>query len=108
MSRHSSTALSNDGQAPDETEASTKQLLRQQLKTEFGRASYPVVSPFDLIPVLSDGPATVFSAGDVQVPAADLGLVHGKHLSFPYDSSDALVDDVMAALRADSVLPTHD
>lgn len=108
MSRYNSADLSDDGQTPERNEESIGRSLRRQFKTEFVGASYPVVSPFDLIPVLSDGPATVFSAGDVQVPASDLGLVHGHHLSFPYASPDALVDDVMAALRADGVLPTHE
>ncbi|RLM67146.1 hypothetical protein DVK07_14035 [Halorubrum sp. Atlit-26R] len=64
-------------------------------------------STFDLIPALPDGPETVFEADGVRVPAVDLGLVHGHHLAFPYRSADTLVDDVMAALRADNVLSTR-
>lgn len=78
--------------------------LRGELEAAFDQASYPLVSPFDLIPALPDGPETVFEADGVRVPAVDLGLIHGHHLAFPYRSADTLVDDVMAALRADNVL----
>lgn len=84
-----------------ETEAE----LRDQFTRAFEGASYPLLSPFDLIPALPDGPETEFAANGVTIPAIELGMVHGDHLSFPYESTAALVDDVVAALRADGVLP---
>lgn len=79
--------------------------FRTQFTTVFEAAEYPLASPFELIPLLPDGPTTKFSANGVTVPAIDLGLRHGHHLSFPYSSVEKLVDDIIRALKADGVLP---
>ena len=78
--------------------------LREQLTETFGDASYPVTDPFDLIPLLPDGAATEFRAGDVVVPAIDLGMEYDEYQEYPYESVDALVDDIVAGLKAEDVL----
>ena len=93
--------------SPDTNDAcglTTERALQNQFEGAFGQASYPLESPFELIPILPDGPETIFEANGIQIPAIDLGLVHGRHLNFPYRSEDELVKDTMEALRADGVL----
>ncbi len=77
--------------------------LRRQLTTVFGRASYPVEDPFELIPVLPDGAATTFEAGDVTLGAMELGMEYAEYQDYPYENVDSLVDDLMCGLRNDGV-----
>jgi hypothetical protein len=78
--------------------------LREQLTTTFSQATFPVSDPFELIPVLPDGPATEFQAGDVVIPAIELGTEYGEYQDFPYESVDALVDDIIEGLKAEDVI----
>jgi hypothetical protein len=78
--------------------------LREQFRTAFGRVEYPLTDPFDLIPVLPDGPATEFRAGEIVIPAIDFGMTYGEYQEYPYESVDALVDDLIAGLRAEDEL----
>lgn len=78
--------------------------LRDQFETAFARATYPVKDPFELIPVLPDGPATEFTTGDVTIPAIDLGMIYGEYQTYPYHSVDALVEDLIAGLKAEGTL----
>jgi hypothetical protein len=78
--------------------------LREQFRTTFSRAEYPVTDPFELIPVLPDGPATEFRAGEVVVPAVELGMTYGDYQEFPYESVDMLVDDLITGLKAEGEL----
>jgi len=77
--------------------------MRRQLTEVFGAASYPVTDPFELIPVLPDGAATTFEAGDVTIGAMELGMEYADYQEYPYESVEALVDDLMAGLRAEDV-----
>ena len=85
----------------DEIEAA----IRDQLTATFGQATYPVADPFTLIPLLPDGPETEFHAGSVVIPAIDLGLKYREYQQYPYDSVEALVDDLIAAMKAEGDLP---
>jgi hypothetical protein len=78
--------------------------IRQQLRDVLGRADYPLTDPFDLIPVMPDGPATTFEAGDVCIGAMDLGMGYAEYQEYPYEDVEALVDDLMTGLRDDGVL----
>ena len=78
--------------------------LREEFTTVFGRADFPVSDPFALIPVLPDGPATEFRAGDVVVPAIELGTTYGEYQEFPYEAVEPLVDDIMAGLEAEGTI----
>ncbi len=78
--------------------------MRRELLAVFETASYPVTDPIELIPVMPDGPATEFEAGDVCLGAMELGIEYAEYQEYPYDSADALVDDVMTGLQADGVL----
>ena len=72
--------------------------LREQLVAAFEGADYPVGGPMDLLSALPDGPATRFESGDFSMTAMEM---HSKLSSeFPYESADALVDDLIAELRA--------
>jgi hypothetical protein len=74
-----------------------------QLTDVFERASYPVVEPFELIPVLPDGPATTFEAGDVSLGAMELGMGYADYQDYPYDDVDSLVEDLMTGLQEEGV-----
>ena len=90
--------------SPDEPEA-IEAALRDQLISTFSRATYPVDDPFRLIPLLPDGPETEFCAGPVVIPAVDLGLKYKAYQQYPYESVEALVDDLIAAMKAEGDLP---
>ncbi|WP_129114924.1 MTH865 family protein [Halegenticoccus tardaugens] len=80
--------------------------LREQLLEAFGGADYPVKNQMDLVPALPNGPGTKFEAGDGEVSftAMEMAAKLGSHQSFPYDSAESLVDDVMEGLRAEGML----
>jgi hypothetical protein len=78
--------------------------LREQLVRTFDQATFPVGDPTELIPVLPDGPGTEFRAGDVVIPAVELGTKYGEYQDFPYETVDALVDDIIAGLKAEDVI----
>ena len=84
-----------------ETQAETE--IRQQLIEVFSEAEYPVTEPFELIPVLPDGAATTFEAGDVTLGAMDIGMGYAEYQEYPYQTVEALVDDLMAGLRDDGI-----
>lgn len=86
------------------TSETAEAALRRQFERTFGRASYPLTDPFELIPLLPDGAATEFSAGGVTVPAIDLGMTYGEYQSYPYHSVDALVDDLIHGLKQEDEL----
>jgi len=77
--------------------------IRRQLTEIFGAAEYPVTDPFELIPVLPDGAATTFEAGDVTIGAMELGMEYADYQEYPYDSVEPLVEDLMTGLRANDV-----
>jgi Uncharacterized protein conserved in archaea len=77
--------------------------IRQQLIAVFEAAQYPLTDPFELIPVLPDGAATTFEAGDVTIGAMELGMEYADYQEYPYENVEALVDDLMAGLRAENV-----
>jgi len=78
--------------------------LRDQFRTAFEGADFPVEDPMDLVPALPDGPGTRFEADDVSLSAMELASKTGDHQEFPYDTLDDLVDDVVAGLKAEDVL----
>jgi hypothetical protein len=77
--------------------------IRRQLLAVFERASYPLADPLELVPVLPDGAATTFEAGDVALGAMELGIEYEEYQEYPYDDAEALVDDLMSGLREDGV-----
>ena len=96
--------MDEPNRSSDDPEA-IESALRDQLTSTFGRATYPVDDPFTLIPLLPDGPETEFRAGSVVIPAIDLGLKYREYQQYPYQSVEALVDDLIAAMKAEGDLP---
>ena len=86
------------------TSDGTEVALRQQFERTFGRAEFPVADPFELLPVLPDGPATEFEAEGVTVPAIDLGMTYGQYQTYPYHSVESLVDDLIDGLKQEGIL----
>ncbi|WP_251330084.1 MTH865 family protein [Haloplanus pelagicus] len=78
--------------------------LREQFRSAFEGADYPVTDQMDLVPALPDGPGTRFEAGDFSVSAMELAANLDGHQEFPYESVDELVDDVIAALKSEGLL----
>lgn len=81
----------------------TADAIREQLIEVFGEASYPVTDPFELIPVLPDGAATTFEAGEVTLGAMEIGMEYAEYQTYPYEDVESLVDDLMAGLRDSGV-----
>ena len=78
----------------------TETELREQFRSAFEGADFPVTDQLDLVPTLPDGPGTRFEAGDVSFSAMELAPTLGGHPEFPYESVDELVAAVLAALEA--------
>lgn len=78
--------------------------LREQFRTAFEKADFPVTDQMDLVPTLPDGPGTRFEAGDVSFSAMELAANLDGYQEFPYESVEDLVDDVMAGLEAENLL----
>jgi hypothetical protein len=78
--------------------------LREQLRTAFNGAEFPVDSQMDLVPALPDGPGTRFEAGDVSFTAMELAAKLGGEQEFPYADVEELVDDVMEGLESQDML----
>lgn len=79
--------------------------LRRQFRDVFGRAEYPVTEPFELIPVLPEGAETTFEAGDVTIGAMELGMGYAEYQDYPYETPEALVEDLITGLEREGVLP---
>ena len=73
--------------------------VRQQFEEAFEGADYPVNSPMDLVPALPNGPGTQFDVGDETITAMELNQEASGQGDYPYDSVDALVDDLMDGLE---------
>lgn len=86
------------------TSSTTEEAMQDELLAVFGEASYPLTEPFELIPVLPDGPATTFDAGNVSIGAMELGMDYAEYQEYPYEDAEALVDDLMTGLRDEGVL----
>ena len=78
--------------------------LREQLSAAFGSAEFPIEDQMGLVPALPDGPMTTFEAGDRSFTAMELAAEIGDHQSFPYETAEELVDEVVAAMRTEGLL----
>jgi hypothetical protein len=78
--------------------------LREQLLEAFSGADYPVNNQMDLVPALPNGPGTKFEAGDTSFTAMEMAAKLGSHQEFPYESPEALVDDVIEGLKAEGMI----
>ncbi|MGQ3327909.1 MULTISPECIES: MTH865 family protein [Halorubrum] len=78
--------------------------LREQFLEAFGGADFPVENQMDLVPALPDGPGTKFEAGDVSFTAMEMAAKLGSEQEFPYDTPEALVDDIIDGLEAKGML----
>ena len=78
--------------------------LRQQFTDAFEGAEFPVANQMDLVPTLPDGPRTTFTAGDRTLSAMELATTIGGHQDFPYENVEALVDDIIKALKTEGVI----
>lgn len=80
--------------------------LREELRSALADADYPVENRMDLLPALPDGPTTRFEAGDgeLRFTAMELASTLAGHQQFPYESVEALVDDIIAGLKAEDML----
>lgn len=73
--------------------------LRSQMIDAFEDAEYPVSGPMDLLPALPRGPGTRFESGDFSMTVMEM---HSKLAAdFPYETVEALVDDILQELEQD-------
>jgi hypothetical protein len=76
----------------------TTEPLRAQLVEAFETTTFPVRRPTALLSAMANGRG-VFVVDDVELVALELALTCGESLSFPYETVDDIVDDIVAALR---------
>jgi hypothetical protein len=79
------------------------EILREELEAVFTSADFPVEDPMELVPVLPDGPATTFEAGDVTVGVMDLGAEYSDYQDYPYETAADLIDDLMTGFREEGL-----
>ncbi|SFC07607.1 hypothetical protein SAMN05444422_104141 [Halobiforma haloterrestris] len=81
--------------------------IREQLVDAFDGADYPVSTPMDLLPALPNGPATTFESGEFSMSMMQIHStadVDPKE-RFPYESPEALADDIIDGLQDAGELP---
>ncbi len=81
-----------------------KEDLRDEFVSAFEDAEYPVTGQMDLVPALPKGPRTSFEAGDLSFSVMELASKLGDHADFPYETVDALADDIIEALEDEGEL----
>lgn len=77
--------------------------LRAELEAVFTDAEYPVEDPMELASVLPDGPSTTFEAGDVSVSVMDFGGTYASYQTYPYETAEALIDDLMRGFHEEGL-----
>jgi hypothetical protein len=77
--------------------------LREELEAVFTDAEYPVEDPMELASVLPDGPNTTFEAGEVSVSVMDLGGAYASYQTYPYETPESLIDDLMRGFREEGL-----
>lgn len=70
--------------------------LRTQLLDSFESSSFPVRQPNDLLPVIANA-SPVYVVDGRELVGLELALRCGRHLSFPYETREELVDDLVLA-----------
>ncbi|MDY6818809.1 MAG: MTH865 family protein [Halobacteriales archaeon] len=78
--------------------------LRQQFMDAVEPADYPVRNEADIVAVLPDGMLTRFQAGEFSMTAAELAARLHSYQDFPYESPEALVEDLMTGIREEGLL----
>jgi hypothetical protein len=78
--------------------------LREQLTEALKGADYPVSNQMDLVPALPNGPSTRFEADGTSFTAMELATKLSGAQTFPYGTTEELVDDIIEALEANDVL----
>ena len=73
--------------------------LREQFVEAFEDADYPVNSPMDLVPAMPEGPQTEFSYDGETFTAMEMQQEAGGQGDFPYDSVEALVDELIEGIQ---------
>ncbi|MDS0223525.1 MTH865 family protein [Haloarcula sp. S1AR25-5A] len=81
----------------------TASKLRKELEKVFNEADYPISEPMELIPVLPDGAGTTFEADNVRVGVMDFGSEYADYQDYPYESADALIDDLMTGFHEEGL-----
>jgi hypothetical protein len=56
----------------------------------------------DLVPALPEGPGTTFESGEFSMTAMELNAESSGQQSFPYESVEELVDDLMDGLKSEN------
>jgi hypothetical protein len=77
--------------------------LRDELEAVFTNADYPVEDPMELVSVLPDGANTTFEADDVRVSVMDLGAEYATYQTYPYETAEALIDDLMRGFHEEGL-----
>lgn len=84
--------------------------FRENLEEEFSNFDYPVYNPMEMASDLSDGSETVFKGDGLRYPASKFATQLRQKMDecsnegFPYESSDALVEDTIEAMKMDGIV----
>lgn len=85
--------------------------IRRQLVDAFEGVDYPVSNPMELLPALPNGPATTFESGSFSMSVLELRSAaketDGTSDRFPYETPEALADDIVEGLQDAGKLPNE-
>lgn len=86
------------------TETETETELREQFLAAVESADYPIEDQIGVVSALPDGMTTRFEAGEFSMSAASIAAHLYTYQEFPYETPEALVDDLIEGLRAESLI----
>lgn len=85
--------------------------LIKSFESEFENMDYPIRTPFDIAPQLTNGSQTEFSGENIDFEAVNILKKLNRHLDesapndgFPYRSQDSIIEDIKYALRKEDII----
>jgi hypothetical protein len=87
-----------------ESTSDTEAQLREQFLAAVEDADYPIENEIGVVSALPDGMATRFEAGEFSMSAASIAAHLYTYQEFPYETPEALVDDLIDGLRAEELI----
>lgn len=82
----------------------TEAAVRDRLQELLAPVEFPVHDPLEVAAAVERPHSTTVTVGDRTFTAMSLAVELEAHQAFPYRDADALVDDVVQALRDEDLL----
>ncbi|MFO7926334.1 MAG: MTH865 family protein [Halobacteriota archaeon] len=100
----SNTDKDSDTESGGEARTETETELREQFFAAIEAAEYPIEDQIGAVSALPNGMTTRFEAGEFSMSAASIAAHLYTYQSFPYETPEAFVNDLMDGLRAEDLI----